>query len=147
MHYDMLQKVIAKLFELPLIKGGASFVLTFAAFMVGNIYNAEIIAVAMLMVIDAVTGVGATLIEKKAVTSRRFAHSVVKALVYFLAISAGKFLDTSVPGDLVQYSTIGFVAVTEFISILENIGRMGFRTPQIVLNSLKEKYHLTEPKK
>lgn len=147
MHYTMFQKVFAKLFELPLIKGGASFVLTLSSFMVGNLYNAEIIAVAMLMVIDSLTGVGATLIEKKAVTSKRFAHSVIKAVVYFLAISASKFLDTSVPGDFVQYSTIGFVAVTEFISILENIGRMGFKTPQLILNNLKEKYHLIEPKK
>lgn len=140
----MFQKVFSKLIELPLIKGGVSFLLTFGAFMVGNVYNAEILAVVMLMVIDTVTGVSATLVEGKPVSSRRFAHSVVKAVIYFLAISAGKFLDTSVPGEFVQYSTIGFVASTEFISILENIGRMGFKTPKTIVKNLRRKFFLED---
>ena len=33
---------------------------------------------------------------------------------------------------------VAFVGITEFISILENIGRLGYQTPKKLLNQLKE---------
>lgn len=137
---DIFSKVILKLVEVPILKSAVVFLLTFLAFMLGDLYNAEIIGVAMLMVIDFITGLIASKYEGSPIKSRAMSRSVVKALVYYLAIAAGKFLDQSIPGEFVQYSTIGFVAATEFISIMENIGRMGFTTPNKLLNRIKEEY-------
>lgn len=138
---DIFSKTILHLAEVPGLKGVLAFGLTFLSFMLGTVYNEAVLATAMLLIIDAVTGmIAARFFEKQQITSKRFSHSVVKALVYFLAISASKFLDQTIPGDLVQYSTISFVAGTEFISILENIGRMGIKTPKKLLNTLKEKF-------
>lgn len=135
---EIFSKIILKLVEIPLLKVVIAFALTFASFMLGDLYTTEVIAVVMLMVFDFVTGIAATVFEGNAIRSKRMAHSVVKCVVYFMAISAGKFLDASLPGEFAQYATIGFVATTEFISILENIGRMGFQTPKKLLNQLRE---------
>lgn len=142
--HDAFNIVIAKLFSIPIWKAFSIFVLTFVSFMLGNVYNMEVLGVVMLMFIDFVTGIIATKYEGRPITSRRMSHSVVKCIVYFLAISAGKFLDQTIPGEIVQYATISFVAVTEFTSIMENIGRMGFETPQKILNVLKDKYQKSD---
>lgn len=137
---DELPKILVKLAEFPVLKSVITFVLMFTSFMLGDLYDVEIIAVSMLLTIDFVTGVIGAVYAGESIKSRRMANSVVKALVYYLAISAGKFLDQSIPGEFVQYSTIGFVAVTEFISIIENIGKMGFKTPKALVANLREKY-------
>ena len=107
-------------------------------FFFGDLYHDAIIAVLMLMVIDTIFGIGATYAENKSVTSRRFARVVYKGIVYLLAISAGYFLDSTLPFSIAQATMVGFVGATEFISILENMGRMGYQTPKKLLNQLKD---------
>lgn len=112
--------------------------LVFISFLFGNFYHDAILAVLMLMVIDTIFGIGATVAENKPITSRRFARTIHKSIVYLLAISAGYFLDTTLPFAVAQATMVGFVGTTEFISILENMGRMGYQTPKKLLNQLKE---------
>jgi phage-related holin len=114
--------------------------LAIASFFFGDLYIDAIIATVMLMVIDLGTGLTASYVEKIPITSRRMSGSVLKGTVYLTAISAAHFVDQSVPGSFVQSAMISFVALTEFTSILENIGRMGFSTPKKILNQLKDKY-------
>ena len=136
-------------------------ILSFAFFMFGELYNQALVAVVMLMVFDTMLGIGAAyhegcktlpdeykkcfmivkflhLIQRGDITSRKFSRAVVKGVVYFMAISAGYFADLTVPFDIIQGTMIAFVGVTEFISILENVGKMGFKTPQNLMNHLKE---------
>ena len=94
--------------------------------------------VLMLMVFDTFLGVCAVFHEGHAVTSRKFARVVYKGFVYMISISAGYFLDTTMPIALAQTTMIGFIAATEFISILEKMGRLGFETPKKLLNQLKD---------
>lgn len=108
------------------------------SFFFGHLYNDAIVALMMLMFFDTVLGIGATLYEGKAITSRKFSRVLHKGIVYLSSISAGYFLDQTIPFAMAQSSMIGFVAVTEFISILENMGRMGFQTPKKLLNQLKD---------
>jgi len=112
--------------------------LLFISFLFGNLYHDAVIAVLMLIVIDTIFGIGATIAENKPITSRRFARTLHKSIVYLLAISAGYFLDTTLPFAIAQATMVGFVGTTEFISILENMGRMGYQTPKKLLNQLKE---------
>lgn len=115
----------------------AAFLLV-VLFLFGNLYHDAIIAVFMLMIIDTLFGIGATFVENKPVTSRRFARVIYKGIVYLLAISAGYFLDSTLPFSIAQATMVGFVGATEFISILENMGRMGYQTPKKLLNQLKD---------
>lgn len=114
--------------------------LSLIGFFFSQVYVQGLIAIAMLMVFDTILGVSAAYYEGQPITSRGFSRAVVKGIVYFTAISSGHFADMTLPVRVIEYTMIGFVGVTEFVSILENVGRMGFRTPQKLLNQLKEKY-------
>ena len=136
-------------------------ILSVCFFLFGHLWIEAIIGVLMLMVFDTILGVGAAyhegcktlpdeyknslivvkfiyLVHRGDISSRKFSRAVVKGVVYFMAISAGYFADLTVPLDVIQGTMIAFVGVTEFISILENIGKMGFQTPKKLLNSLKQ---------
>ena len=125
-------------FEPTALKFYVSSMLTVFFFFFGNLYTEALSAIVMLMVLDAVLGVWASKKEGAAITSTRFADSVKKGIVYFMAISAGYFVDLTVPFDIVQATMVGFVGVTEFISVLENVGRMGYQTPKKLLNQLRD---------
>lgn len=110
----------------------------FILFLVGPLYHDAIIAVIMLMIIDTILGIAAVIYEGKAITSRKFSRVLHKGIVYLMSISAGHFVDLTMPVPIAQSTMIGFIAVTEFISILENMGRMGYHTPKKLLNQLRD---------
>lgn len=55
-----------------------------------------------------------------------------------MSIAAGHFVDITMPFFIAESTMVGFIAVTEFISILENMGRMGFVIPKKLLNQLQD---------
>lgn len=139
--HETLLYIVSKtitVFEVTTLKVIASAVIAVGSFFFGDFYTDALIAIVMLMVLDAVLGVWASKKEGAAITSTRFADSVKKGIVYFMAISAGYFVDLTVPFDIVQATMVGFVGVTEFISVLENVGRMGYQTPKKLLNQLRD---------
>lgn len=128
----------SELAEPSTLKVLLSGILSVGFFMFGSLYTDALVAVVMLMVIDTFFGLAATIYEGNEITSRRFSRAVIKGIVYFTAISAGYFADLTIPFDIIQATMVAFVGTTEFISILENIGRMGYQTPKKLLNQLKE---------
>lgn len=108
-------------------------------FLFGTLHTEAIVAVAMLMIFDFFTGLVASWQEGKPITSRAAMRSVLKSTVYLVAISAAFFTDKTVPIAFIETTVVGFVGVTEFISIMENTARMGFATPQRLLNQLRVK--------
>lgn len=136
-HMNDIINIIISTFTPTTLKVVTSMLL-FASFIFGAHHNDAIVAVIMLMVIDTGLGVAAVVYEGEAITSRKFSRVLHKGIVYMLSIAAGHFLDITMPYALAQSTMLGFIAVTEFISILENIGRMGFKTPKKLLNQLKD---------
>lgn len=132
-----LQK-IATLIEPTIIKGIFAAVLSLLFFMFGSLYTDALMAILMLMIIDTILGVAAVCKEDGVITSRRFSRVVIKGIIYFTSISAGYFADSTIPVAFVQGTMVAFVGITEFISILENIGRLGYQTPKRLLNDLRE---------
>lgn len=137
--YALQSKVIA-LVEFPILKAFIAYMVVVGTFFFGQIYNEALVAIVMLMVFDTVLGMAASWQEGQPITSRKFVTGVIKGIVYFTAISAGYFVDQTVPLEVAQSTMIAFVGVTEFISILENVGRLGYQTPKKLLNQLREKY-------
>lgn len=129
--------ILLTTFEPTLLKLAATVLLSFT-FLFGDVHTQGIIAVLMLMIFDTILGVMATYNEGKAITSRKFSRVVQKGIVYLMAISAGYFTDQTIGWHMAQSTMIAFIAVTEFISILENMGRLGYQTPQKLLNQLKD---------
>ena len=107
-------------------------------FLFGDFHTQAIVAILMLMIFDTILGVMAVYSENQALTSRKFSRIVQNGAVYFMAISAGYFADLTIGWQVIQATMIGFIGVTEFISILENMGRLGYQTPKKLLNQLKD---------
>lgn len=128
-------------------KIASSVILSILFFFFGNIYTEALIAILMLMILDTILGVAAAIYEKpvgvkilskECLNSRRFSRVVIKGMVYFSAISAGYFADLTIPFDVIQATMIAFIGATEFISVLENMGRLGYPTPKNLLERLKQ---------
>lgn len=130
-------KIIETTIEPTLLKVGASTLFAFS-FLFGDFHTQGIIAVLMLMIFDTIMGMMAAWSEGQPITSRKFSRAVQKGIVYFMAISAGYFADITIGWKLIQATMIGFIGVTEFVSILENAGRMGYQTPKQLLNQLRD---------
>jgi toxin secretion/phage lysis holin len=131
------QDIINTVIEPSLLKIVVSGAFAFS-FLFGDFHQQAIVAILMLMVFDTIFGVMATYYEGQAITSRRFSRVVQKGVVYFMAISAGYFADQTIQWNVIQATMIAFIGVTEFISILENMGRLGYATPQRLLNQLQD---------
>lgn len=130
------QEIFTSLVELTAVKIITSIILT-VTFLFGDFHLQGLVAVLMLMVFDTLLGVMATYYEGNAITSRKFSRVVQKGIVYFMGISAGYFADLTIGLQVIQSTMIAFIGVTELISILENIGRMGYQTPKTLLNQLE----------
>lgn len=129
---------VAEIFEPTVLKLLLTGLATVVFFLFGDLYTEALIAVLFLIIIDAVFAIMAAFHEGQAITSRKFSRTLYKATVYFMAISAGYFADLTIPLNIIEMTMIAFVGATEFISILENMGRMGFQTPKKLLNQLKD---------
>ena len=112
-------------------------------FFFGNLYTQGLIAIVMLLVFDTVLGVAATYHEQQPITSRKFGRVILKGIIYLSSISAAYFADLTIPYDFIQATMIAFVGMTEFVSVLENIGRLGFSTPKKLLNQLNNRINNT----
>lgn len=132
-----LAEVILNTFTPTLAKVFTALALA-VGFFFGDVYTDAIVAVLMLMVFDTILGVRSAWVEGQAITSKKFSRAVWKGFVYMISISAGYFLDQTLPFIVAQTTMIGFIAVTEFVSILENMGRMGYQTPRKLLNQLQD---------
>jgi toxin secretion/phage lysis holin len=131
------QDIITNTVELTTLKLIASAAVL-STFFFGDFHQQAILAIVMLMVFDTILGMMAAWHEGHPITSRKFSRVVQKGIVYFMGISAGYFADQTIGWQVIQATMIAFIGVTEFISILENMGRMGYQTPKKLLNQLKD---------
>lgn len=101
--------------------------------------STEMTAVFILITIDFLTGVGAAKYTKDQIKSAKIFRSGVKLLTYFAMISAGYLLEKSIGFNVgADEIMIAFLAATEFISIMENMGKLGFKTPKRLLNVVED---------
>jgi len=99
----------------------------------------ELTAVFILIVIDFLTGVGAAKYCGDQIKSAKIMRSAVKVITYFAVISAGFLLETSFGFNVgADEILIAFFGATEFISIMENMAKLGFKTPKKLLNIVEE---------
>lgn len=114
--------------------------LTIWVFLFGDLHTEAIQALVMLFLMDILTGIIASrFFEGGTINSQAGYRGIKKFLIYFLAISAARFTDITIgAGTVVQTTMIMYIGTNEFISILENIGRMGYGTPKKLLGDIKK---------
>lgn len=121
------------------IKLAGSMIITIGAYLIGAEHFGMMYALMVLAGIDFVTGIASSKVNGNEITSRKAVRSASKFVVYILFVAAGHLSEVIIPGETYFESiVISFLTLTEFISIIENIGGMGFAVPQKLLNKLRE---------
>lgn len=97
------------------------------------------VAIFCLIIIDFLTGVGAAKYRGVQIKSAKIFRTAVKILTYFGALAAGHLLEATIGFNVgADDILIVFFGATEFISILENMARLGFKTPERLLNMAQD---------
>lgn len=96
----------------------------------------------VLVIFDTVTGVMGAWMRRERVESRRLLRGAFKLVVYAMLLSAAYITDViaGFAGNTwlsIEYAVASFLAATEFVSIVENTGKMGYVVPKKLLNQLE----------
>lgn len=123
--------------ELKMFTG---FAIAALSFMFDFVYKDALIAIFILLIFDFAIGLGAVKKNGEPIQSAKIFRSAIKVVVYFLLISAGRLAEIGTQSlfPIIDEVVMGFLAVTELISILENAGKLGYAIPQKLLNRLNE---------
>lgn len=107
--------------------------------------NTELVlAVFLLVAFDFVTGIMGAFRSGEVVSSRKALKSATKVIAYGMFLSSAQMMSVimSMAGFLPE-AVAAFLGLTEFLSIIENIAKMGFNTPKKLLNiDLKSLAHV-----
>jgi phage-related holin len=91
-----------------------------------------------LIIIDLVTALAAEYKVGHAIESRKALKTVTKIVIYGLMVAGAHLTEEILPGTtFLDSAAISFLALTELISILENIGKAGYAIPKKLLNQLE----------
>lgn len=105
-------------------------------FSFGTIGFQIILAVILLIIIDTITGIVGAYKQKDPISSKRFFDSVIKLIFFPMIIAAASITQTAIGTEILFLPQIvaGYLAMHEFLSTVENFGKIGYKIPQKVLN-------------
>jgi|SRR3972149_8504349 len=106
-----------------------------------NVDNTKLmIALLLLVVMDFITGVISAYKNKEVITSQKCFHTPLKIFIYGILVSGGHLVEiaTGITFLSIDELIISYLALTEFISLLENADKMGYQTPKTLLNKLRD---------
>lgn len=105
----------------------------------GDISRPLLAALFMLIIFDFLTGVGAARITGESIKSAKIFRTAWKFVLYFMVVSAGYFTEVVIGADIFISKTILiFLALTELISIFENVQKGGYDMPTTLISRLKD---------
>lgn len=120
------------------VKIPVCFPIALFTFLFGAQNSSILLALLVLVTFDMFMGIMAAYSTKEVISSRRALKTATKLLVYGILASGAYFTESVIPADtFLDDAMISFLALTEFISIMENAGRMGFTVPQKLLNKVQ----------
>ncbi len=126
--------------EISIAKCVAAGTIVVASITLGDGNAIIFVGIMMLCFIDFVTAIARDKKLNRVISSQKAVRTPIKIAVYAMLVSAG-FITQSIIGiSFLPIASIisGFIAVTELISVLENVGQMGYVIPKKLLNMLKD---------
>ena len=137
--YNTCKELTRPFWELWLTKGLVSVGAVGVAVLLGEDLHRAAGAVTILIVIDTLTAVWAEKKTGEDITYRRFATVMPKILRYGLFLVAAHQVQSLIGFDVyVEDVVVVFLATTEFISIAENLAKLGMPVPAKLLNKIHE---------
>lgn len=128
---DILEKITSNI-DIKLVLSGLSFIGEF----IFKAHQEALLTVFILIILDTVTGL-IKAAKNKEVASRGFFRVTVKVLIYAILMAVASLVDKTLPIAMAMPIMYTFLAVTEGISILENISASGFPVPTKIVDMLK----------
>ena len=95
-------------------------------------------ALFVLILLDFVAGVSAAKYLGEPIRSSKIKHTAIKITAYFVVIAGAHLAEHGLASYLavIDETVTAFFLLTELISLLENAGRLGVKTPKKLLNQL-----------
>lgn len=102
--------------------------------------GSALLALFILILIDFATGISAAKYLGEPIRSSKIKHTAIKMTAYFVIIAGAHLAEHGLVSYLaiIDETVLAFFLLTELISLLENMGRLGVQTPQKLLNQLRE---------
>ena len=108
------------------IKIPTAYFIVVVDYIFGPENHQKMLMLAIIIVIDLITAIFAEYKTKNPIQSRKMLKTATKFAVYYLMIAGAHMTEKILPGStFIDNAVICFLAITELISILENIGRAG----------------------
>lgn len=138
MTIEYLRETLVSIFSYGTYKMVLSFLFTVFGLLVGVDNYDILLGLGILILLDFITGVMASVRQGQAITSVRAIKTVTKTVVFLILFSAAHQTGLIIPGmyDFITTGVISFLALTEFISVAENIAKMGYSIPRKILNQV-----------
>ena len=132
---SQISDLVEGVFAISWIKIPISILIGTIGYLIGPSNYQTVTALLVLIAFDFMTAIAAKYHIGEEIESRKILKSATKIFVYTLFVSAGNLAENIVPGTTsLDRMIVTFLALTELISIIENIGKMGYTTPQKILN-------------
>lgn len=120
------------------VKFWPSFVIPVIGLLFGFDSQQALKGLLVLIVIDFVTGILSAQKKGEVIKSRTAVRSAFKVVVYAMLVSAGHITEQITPiATYIEEAVITFLALTELISVIENVGKMGYAIPKKLLTRLQ----------
>jgi len=120
------------------LKAPLSFLATVIVFMIGEQNIPSMTMLVILITLDLLTAIMREYKLGHEIESRKAVKTAFKLAVYGLLVSSAHLTESILPGTTyLNEAIISFLAITELISILENVGDMGYAIPKKALNKLR----------
>lgn len=133
-----LSQITAKIFVAWETKALSGFSLAVLSFFFDTLQKDALIALLSLIIFDFFSAVLAAYKSGEPIRSSRVFHTALKITVYFSLVSAGFMAEKAIAIGIIDEVLLGFLVVTELISIIENTGKAGYAIPTGLLNTLKD---------
>lgn len=137
--FEYFSVLFEKVFSHAIFKIVIGLGIALLNFLFDGVLADAMIAIFVLCLFDFVTAIMAVRYKPdEMIKSTKIWRTAAKLGVYFMLISAGRISEiaTSNVIPILDETIIGFLAVTELISILENVAKMGYAVPKKLLHKL-----------
>lgn len=116
----------------------ASGILVILSFFFDSAQKEAMLALFVLVILDFISAIFAAVKTGECIKSSKIFRTAIKLVVYFIIIAAAYKTESTVPLSFLDETVIGFLTVTELISLLENFGKAGYAVPTILIDKLKD---------
>ena len=134
----IIQNLFQSIGKFFALKFWPSFLLPLFGMLFGFDNTMILRALLFLLVFDFFTGIIAAKMTKEPIKSKTAVRSAFKTAMYGLLVSTAHLTEQITPiATFIEEAVITFLALTEMISIIENVGKMGYAIPRKLLRRLQ----------